>query len=326
MTMDSFSDDPVATLQRRIAGLEAALQAAVDRSARGNERLADLLDGTRGCQWEGDLETGTLVLHAVEDGRMVERTSTMTAWLAALHPDDRDSVVARYHAHLDGATPQYEAEYRLLSPNRTVSWIWDHGRVTARDARGRPLRVSGMRLDITRWKKANEELLWLAHYDPLTGLPNRRTFYRQLKGALSSMQQDRPDGLAVLFLDLDNFKQVNDRYGHAVGDQVLVQVSHRLRHQLRNQDVVARHGGDEFVLLLVGDNIRAVVNDVAMRILRAIASPLSVNAIDIDIGTSIGVSLYPQHGTSPESLMQHADGAMYAAKAAGRHRICFDPA
>ncbi|MBL6986473.1 MAG: diguanylate cyclase [Methylobacter sp.] len=176
----------------------------------------------------------------------------------------------------------------------------------------------GTHTDITERKAADEKIQQLAFYDPLTELPNRRLLEERLKHGIS---MERRDGrqLALLMLDLDKFKAVNDSLGHLAGDELLQQVAKRITAKLREVDMVARLGGDEFVVLLEDIAKPEDVARVAKEIIADLTKPFCLTLSDnIRIGASIGISLYPQHGDSPETLMDHADAALYQAKDAGR--------
>ncbi len=174
--------------------------------------------------------------------------------------------------------------------------------------------------DITERRQHEEQLRLLAIHDPLTQLPNRILFFDRLNLALS---QARRHGhlLAILMLDLDNFKKINDTYGHSVGDLLLKEVGHRLQVAIRSSDTVARFGGDEFVLLLPEIQTPSDASQIAKRILEVISSPFEINGLPIFITVSIGIALFPEDGNDRDSLITNADLALYAAKDKGRN--CF---
>ena len=176
--------------------------------------------------------------------------------------------------------------------------------------------------DIGEIRLARERLEFLAHHDALTGLPNRVLFNEHLEQALSLAQREQR-GLGLLFIDLDEFKPVNDRHGHAVGDILLRQVGVRIRDVLRRSDIVGRIGGDEFMVLLgqVGNPLDAA--RIAEKVRRALASPFLIDDKTLSIGSSIGVALFPEHGLDAIELTRHADQAMYQAKHAGRDQVVF---
>ncbi|WP_333876278.1 bifunctional diguanylate cyclase/phosphodiesterase [Methylobacter sp.] len=176
----------------------------------------------------------------------------------------------------------------------------------------------GTHIDITERKAAEEQIKQLAFYDPLTRLPNRRLLQERLKHGIDVERRDGKQ-LALLMLDLDRFKSVNDSLGHMAGDELLQQVAVRITTRLRDVDMVARLGGDEFIVLLEDIAHPEDAARVAENIISDLSKPFGVEqGEDIQIGVSIGISLYPQHGENPELLMDHADAALYQAKDAGR--------
>jgi len=190
------------------------------------------------------------------------------------------------------------------------------------DGAGNTTHYVGTFQDITKQKEDEERLIFLSHHDQLTGLPNRVLFFDRLHQSIAAAQR-RKKILALLFMDLDGFKAVNDELGHQAGDAVLKEVSTRLQNTIRTMDTIARVGGDEFtgILAEVGGHDDAVI--VAKKIIAAIASPFDVAGVQVNIGASIGISLYPQDSEDQEELIQLADSAMYKAKEAGRGRYCF---
>ena len=178
-------------------------------------------------------------------------------------------------------------------------------------------------IDITERKLAEEEIKQLAFYDQLTRLPNRRLLQERLKHGIEAARRDDKQ-MALLMLDLDSFKAVNDSFGHSMGDELLQQVASRMKARLRNVDMVARLGGDEFVVLLEEITHPDDAARVAEEIIAELRKPFNlILRDDVRIGASIGISLYPQHGDSPQILMDHADAALYLAKSQGRGRFAY---
>ena len=193
------------------------------------------------------------------------------------------------------------------------------------DDKGRVERYMAVFLDITEHKEVEARLKYMAGHDPLTGLPNRQLFDDRLEHALAHARRDG-HGLAVLFLDLDGFKPINDEMGHHAGDQVLREVAARLERLVRTSDTVARMGGDEFVVLvdeITEEDGKKAAAKVAEKVLAQLPEPIIVNERTVLVGTSIGIALYPEHGTAPDALVSAADTAMYQAKQEGRMRYCF---
>ena len=245
------------------------------------------------------------------------------AWEAAVHPDDR----APYDAFSLACqrAEASEVEYRLVGYDGVVRWVWERARPRVEDG---VVYVDGIVADVTERHRAaaelaaaKERLEHLAYHDSLTGLPNRRRFHERLDGAVMDAARDGR-GVAVLFVDLDDFKLVNDSFGHAIGDQLLTHAAERLRGSCRRGDVVARQGGDEFLVLVHEQGSSGSAKDaaeaVATSVRHALASPFHVADTSVYVTPSIGVSLFPDDGADAETLLKHADVALYAAKDAGR--------
>ncbi|MBI5918280.1 MAG: diguanylate cyclase [Nitrosomonadales bacterium] len=174
--------------------------------------------------------------------------------------------------------------------------------------------------DITKRKLAEEQVRHRAHYDALTGLPNRALFYDRFRQSLATARR-RNTHLALMYLDLDRFKPINDKFGHEMGDLLLEEVARRLQHCVRETDTVARMGGDEFVVLLPTVDAERDASRVAEKMLYALSQPYQLLAQCLHISSSIGVAVYPQHGSDERPLLKHADMALYFAKGAGRNNV-----
>ncbi|WP_051559929.1 EAL domain-containing protein [Marinobacterium jannaschii] len=191
-----------------------------------------------------------------------------------------------------------------------------------RDEEGELLSYVGVFSDITQIKESQQEMEFLAHHDPLTALPNRLLFSDRLSHALKKAARER-NMMVLLYLDLDNFKHINDSLGHEVGDQLLQEVARRLRHELRSEDTIARLGGDEFAVLLEDVPDLDEVARLADRLLGALNRSCSLGDLELFIGASIGISVYPTDAADGTVLLRNADSAMYKAKAAGRSTYQF---
>jgi len=239
-----------------------------------------------------------------------------------LHPEDHPTDVAEGHRLVAGELPSYGKEKRLIRKDGAPVWVY----VTvslARTAAGDPAHLIVVVEDITGRKAAAEALRHQALHDALTDLPNRTLLQDRLAQALRSAQRDgRP--LALLLLDLDRFKEVNDTFGHPAGDRLLRQVGRRLRRVVRAADTVARLGGDEFAVLLPATDTGGATA-AAEKIRRALEQPVGRGGYRVSAAASIGIALYPAHGTEATTLLQHADVAMYVAKRTGGAAAVYDP-
>jgi diguanylate cyclase (GGDEF)-like protein/PAS domain S-box-containing protein len=240
------------------------------------------------------------------------------SWLQVVHPDDRERVrLARK------GLPQadYNIEYRIVLSDGGVRWIHDQA-FPVRDANGAVYRIAGIGADVTHRKEAEEKLVYLAHYDGLTGLPNRVLFFDRLQQTLA--QAGRRNLLAaVMFLDVDRFKVVNDTLGHTVGDELLRHVAQRLAGCVRVGDTVARFSGDEFVLIVNDLHDVEDARHIAQKILQAFVDPFRLGGHEIFVTTSIGISMYPSDCGDEQALLKNADTAMYRAKESGRNNFQF---
>ena len=190
------------------------------------------------------------------------------------------------------------------------------------DEQGQVTHFIACQHNILDLRKEEEELRHLAHYDSLTGLPNRKLFLDVLQHTINNFRF-HDNILAVMFIDLDSFKPVNDRYGHAIGDELLIAVADRLRLSVRKSDTIARLGGDEFLVLLADMNDLDIIAQLANKIVNRLASPYMFDSNRIEISASIGISIFPENGRSAEQIIKAADAAMYLAKAKGKNRYEF---
>jgi diguanylate cyclase (GGDEF)-like protein/PAS domain S-box-containing protein len=248
-----------------------------------------------------------------------------TLWISRMHPADRDRMIQTETDDLERTDPQGRWEYRLIARDGRIVWVIDDEAVISRDVDGRPIMVQGILVDISDRKDLEEQLRHQALHDPLTGLPNRVLFIDRLSHALIRRAR-ATNGLAVLFVDLDDFKDVNDRLGHAVGDRLLRLVASRLRGVLRAEDSACRLGGDEFAFL-IEDATTARAERVAERILAALAAPFELGEGTVMLSASIGIAVTPglveedDATSAADELLRDADTAMYAAKALGKGRV-----
>lgn len=205
--------------------------------------------------------------------------------------------------------------------NGDLYWV-DSTIVPLKNDEGNIFRFLSVRIDVSERKKAEQQSLELATHDALTGLPNRRLLQDRLALALAHARRNK-NKIAVLFLDLDHFKTINDSLGHDAGDLLLQQVSAKLTAAIRGEDTVARQGGDEFIILLTDITEEKDAAAVAQKILNELLQPITINGQDLQIGASIGIALFPSDGNDSNTLLKHSDAAMYRAKQSGRNKYQF---
>jgi diguanylate cyclase (GGDEF)-like protein/PAS domain S-box-containing protein len=274
-----------------------------------------------------NLATAVYVSPRIEDltgYRPEEFSEDHQLWYGVVHPDDRWAVEAEdERTELTGEP--FAMEYRMVHREGQVLWVRDQS-VLVRDDVGKPLYWQGVIADITERKSLEDQLEYRAFHDHLTDLPNRRLFFDRLHQALDRTRRRADQHVAVLFMDLDDFKSINDSLGHEAGDLILKAVAGRMESCLRPEDSLARFGGDEFVVLLeaIGDSEVAV--QVAERITRELGRPFELDGRELFVSSSIGISVGNALTRTPEGLLRDADTAMYRVKAEGGAFRVFDPA
>jgi diguanylate cyclase (GGDEF)-like protein/PAS domain S-box-containing protein len=257
-------------------------------------------------------------------GYTPQEWQTEKLWPKRLHPDDRERILAADERFEAGGGEPFSEEYRLLAKDGSVVWVREEA-VLVRDEAGEPLYWQGVFYDLTERKALEERLHYQALHDPLTDLPNRRLFMDRLGQALRRTMRQH-NQVAVLFMDLDGFKVVNDSLGHDVGDLLLTVVAQRLRRCLRPEDTLARFGGDEFVVLIEALDDPAQAVQVAERITEELRRPFLIEARDLYVIASIGISLGDARTHDTDDLLREADTAMYRAKDEGGDFRVFNPA
>ena len=305
---------------------------------RSEELWKFALEGAGDGVWDWDIKNN--IAHFSERYKELfgftddEISTSLQAWDDRIHEDDLASVKDAISNYLSGKTVKYQHEHRVICKDKSVKWVLSRGMVIKRDRNGNPLRMVGTHTDITDRKLLEGQQKNLAHYDVLTGLPNRKLFNDRLKLALAYAKRENKM-LAVMFIDLDLFKEINDSHGHKVGDMVLKKISQRLIACVRETDTVARLGGDEFVILLPNTDNQSDIQTVATKILEAAIKPIEIiksseNAStstqklrNLQVSASIGIAMHPQHGSSEKSLVANADMAMYWAKKNGKNQLMF---
>lgn len=247
-------------------------------------------------------------------------TPSYTAFLQLVYPDDRQAVNDAYTQSLANRVP-YQIEHRMQMPDGRLKIVVEQGK-TFYDASGTALRSQGTIQDITHLKEYEKRLDRQITCDPLTELPNRDHFQQQLNHALERARE-MGQRLTLMFIDVDNFKDINDVHGHRIGDRLLKDISERLRKCLRDGDIIARLGGDEFAVLIEAPALEDYDRGVAERLLLEGAKPCFIDQIEFFVSCSIGITRYPADGNDADTLLSNADAAMYNAKSEGKNCYCF---
>ncbi len=298
---------------------EAAL-----RETENRWKLA--LESTGDGVWDWNLQSGEeffsqrlLEMYGFGEGELPDQADEFDN---RTHPDDLAQLQKDRQAHFDGRTPTYSNEHRVRCKDGSWKWVLTRGMVISRDAQYKPLRMTGTHTDISARKKS-EALIWQqAHFDTLTGLPNRSMLRDRLE---QEIRKSRRDGLqlALLFIDLDHFKEVNDTLGHDSGDRLLVEAARRIGACVCASDTVARMGGDEFTVILSEVLDASSIKPILQKLLQALANVFQLGNEQVFVSASIGITIYPLDATQIEDLFKHADQALYVAKGAGRNRFSF---
>ena len=290
------------------------------------ERFRELVENIEEVFWltePGEPERVRYVSPAYERiwGRPVDELyHNPRAWIESVHPEDQPAVRKAFESFLAGQSG-FDLEYRIVRPDGSERWIWDRAFRTG-DRREQTDSIAGLGQDITWRKQQQQRIHHMAMHDPLTGLPNRNLFTDRFLQAKALAKRSETK-LALLYVDLDHFKKVNDSFGHKVGDTVLSEVARRISLCLRDTDTVARFGGDEFVLLMSQVRGRKDVEPVAYRILAALSGPVRHSLGVSRLSGSIGIALYPDLGQDQDALIRAADTALYTVKQSSGNGFLF---
>jgi diguanylate cyclase (GGDEF)-like protein/PAS domain S-box-containing protein len=320
--LDEWTLVPLRDKGGRVAGAAVMVREPIAAASRFTVAVLATGDGV----FEWDLEKDRLWLSDAWLALVGAEAAggSPAEWLDRVHPGERDALMSALRAHLEGQTPRFENEHRVRDQGGGWKWVLARGRATRNEA-GKAVRLAGTMMDVTERRAAAERALTDALHDPLTRLPNRALFLDLVKRTFARTRRREDQSFAVVFLDLDRFKGVNDSLGHAAGDDLLVQFARRLQTCLREGDTLARHGGDEFTILLDDVNGAADALTVAQRIHDATAEAFQVSGHEVFSTASIGIAIWAPSYARAEDLLHDADTAMYRAKAQGRARtVVFD--
>jgi diguanylate cyclase (GGDEF)-like protein/PAS domain S-box-containing protein len=315
--------------KEEVLRLHARTLAALEAARSSEERYALAAAGANDGLWDWDVSKGSL--YGSERWKLMAglapdaTVSSMQEWLSLLHDDDRPGFEHALQLHVTDSRAHFEHEYRLQLPDGELRWMLCRG-IAVRDQSGKAIRMAGSQTDITEARRIRDRLAQAAQHDPLTDLPNRNRFRDLLQRAIAQCARTPARRYAVLFVDLDGFKLVNDTHGHVVGDRFLMAIAERLRAQIRPGDALARLGGDEFAVLAEDFATPDDLCAIAERILEALSRPFHVFGQELAGSASIGIVVGTPQYRAVDAVLRDADIAMYRAKAAGRRRYeLFDP-
>jgi PAS domain S-box-containing protein len=326
--------------------LEEIVTARTEALRGSQERYELAARGSNDGLWDWDLVAGTVYYSPRWSQGLGLEPSAVDAvpgsWFDRVHSEDRRGLEARIETHLAGGTEHLAAEFRMRHSDGSYRWMLARGIAVRDPATGRPQRLAGSQADIDERKRMEEQLMHLALHDPLTDLPNRTLFFDRLSRAFARARRRRRDeSLAIVFVDIDRFKNINDSLGHAIGDHVLREVARRFRERVerafgspegddgerparfegRRRDwTIARMGGDEFTLLLQDIDSLREVTQAARQLEEEFRQPVTVEGRELFVTLSTGIVLGPGRYERAEDLLRDADTAMYRAKARGRAR------
>ncbi|MBF0231840.1 MAG: diguanylate cyclase [Desulfamplus sp.] len=291
------------------------------------QRLAYILEGTNAGTWEWNVQTGEIIFNerwAQIIGYTLEELQPISidTWIKFVNPDDLEISSNLLEKHFNGELDYYECEARMQHKNGSWVWVLDRGRVSTWTDDGKPLLMSGTHQEITQRKISEEKIRYLANHDALTDLPTLRMARDRIHISIEMAKRNKTMS-AILFIDLDGFKSVNDNYGHDAGDAVLKTVAKRLLSCVRKADTVARIGGDEFIIVLTEINSSQSAALVAEKALELVADTIPFNGFQLRVEASIGIALYPGNGDEVETLIKKADCAMYEIKNSGKNGYAF---
>lgn len=324
-------NEEITALYEEVTAQEEELKANYEQLNESMERLKKseaintvILETSSEGVWQYDINNDLFSIspHFVESlGYAPEEISVVTDIVKIAHPDDTLMAQEAFYHHLVNNTDKFSLEYRLLCKDGSCKWVRSTGKVL-KNLNGEPYLMAGSYLDITKLKEQQFEMEYMAYHDILTGLPNRTLFLLELEKALMASNKNDKQ-VAVIFIDLDNFKDVNDTLGHSTGDLLLKTLAFRLKDQIRKQDMLTRLGGDEFAVMIQDIDSEDEVYEFCLRIKDKILEPFKFNGSRFNISPSVGIAMYPTNAKNGEELLKNADTAMYRSKNIGKNTIQF---
>ncbi|MBF6056808.1 GGDEF domain-containing phosphodiesterase [Thiomicrorhabdus heinhorstiae] len=322
------------TINHMIKATRVSRQQLMDKSdalRAAKERFQLAIDGTRDGLWDWNAKEGKIYVseqyEAMLGYQSKDMPDTLEEWLKMIHPDDVDKAQYEIKRYLESkGQGVYENTFRMRTKSGQWLWITSRGKAIF-DDEGNPVRFVGFNTDMSKLIQQQEELKkqkdlhqYLANHDTLTNLANRSLFNDRLMHSIKQAQRNG-EKLAVLFIDLDYFKEINDSLGHNIGDKVIQSIAKRLQHLIRGGDTIARLGGDEFTILMDDLPDEQSASHIADRVIENFRQPVRVDHHELHLSCSIGISIYPDNGETPTDMLKNADAAMYRAKNLGRNNF-----
>lgn len=325
----SSNYDELAAVYEELQATEEALRAQYDELSDSEEALRNseeryklALECANDSIWEWDLKTGEFFasdkLYDIS-GYLLDKNVDITSFMVEkIHPEDVDKAFKDVKDHINNLTAVYNSEFRLIKNNGQYIWLLARG-MALRDSNKKAVKLAGSITDISYRKFSEEKIKFMAYYDSLTKLPNRTFFINNLNELLKPINNENSKG-AVLFIDLDNFKIINDTMGHNYGDKLLIYLAKKFESWINEEDIICRLGGDEFILLHPNAD-EAEVRSYAKSFLKLFDQPCKVDEKQIYVTVSMGIALYPKDGIDADTILKNADAAMYKAKELGKNRF-----
>ncbi|MEK6265614.1 MAG: EAL domain-containing protein, partial [Clostridium sp.] len=325
----SYAYDELSAVHEELTATEEELRAQYDELQHNEEALTIsderyqlALDGSNDAIWEFDIKSGTFFasdkLFEITGYKPTINFSTKAFIKNFVHIEDRDTALKDLKKHINNITTIYKSEFRIKINDGTYIWVSNRGKAL-RDSNGKAVKIAGSITNITDRKNAEEKIKFMAYYDDLTKLPNRTFFMDKLKQELKTEELQNSKG-AVFFIDLDNFKNINDTMGHDYGDKLLVFLAKQMEILINEKDNICRLGGDEFILLHPCHE-EDEVESYAKALLSLFDKPFEIDDKQMYITASIGVALYPKDGNDTSTILKNADSAMYKAKELGKNQF-----
>ncbi|MBS0417926.1 MAG: EAL domain-containing protein [Proteobacteria bacterium] len=288
-------------------------------------RLRVALQATRIAIWDWDIKHdrwyASREYYTALGYRPEVEAGDRDVWMERVHPEDRARVLATVEGARSAVSQLYEYEARIRGADGSYRWMSVRGKAVERDSDGRATRMLGVRIDVTDKKRAEEHIEHLAHYDTLTGLPNRVLLSERIAASVA-LARSRQGQLALLVLDIDKLKNINDTFGQTIGDELLVEVGRRVRSLAADDDSVGRVDSDTFVMMVAGAKTTQASRK-AQRLLDALSTPFRIRGLELMVTAAIGIALFPAHGADFEALLKCANTAMHRAKHNGRNQYVF---